>query len=128
MKEFEFAPRMMVVDVREWDALQAELQELRKITQNTSSPLSPEQEEWFNVHKSFWHTKAQTTDDPQEPYGKTDWKAIVDSGKTIEDEKGNELYINENDYYIFWNPSPITLRDWQSVERKMQQSKGWKIK
>jgi beta-lactamase class A len=110
---------MIVIPIDEWDALQAELQELRKITQNTSSPLSPEQEEWFNAY---------ATTDPQEPYGKTDWKAIVDSGKTIEDEKGNELYINENDYYIFWNPSPITLRDWQSVERKMQQSKGWKVK
>jgi hypothetical protein len=114
---------MIVIPIDEWEALQAELQELRKITQNTSSPLSPEQEEWFNAY---------ATTDPQEPYGKTDWKAIVDSGKWICNDEGHEIWLSTPlvGYYRYWDTvvSPITFADWQSVERKMQQSKGWKVK
>jgi hypothetical protein len=43
----QYAPRMVVVDAREWEGIQAELHELRQYKQNTVDPITPEQERWM---------------------------------------------------------------------------------
>jgi hypothetical protein len=130
-----FAPKMIVVDVREWDALQKELEILRE-----------ERRQWMDyahkaldpTHYKLYQPESMPTksivDELREIIGstfdapteyKSDWKSIVDSGKHICDNEDNEISaeVFGNGYY--YNAS---WGDWDTMEGFMNRSEGWKIK
>jgi hypothetical protein len=121
-----FAPRMIVVDVREWDALQGELEELRAFKARHDTTFDAPTE-----YKGMGHTRRLAnlfnSADP-------DWKSILHSGKILIDEIGNTIYKQRACFtYYFDGVEPNgsnnrAYENWEECLEYMNQSKGWKIK